>query len=188
MILGLEIEGFFRFESIADDGERTVHVAKRNAVHKEHMSIAIARALAGEDAGHIYSVHFGTGGATISSTGAITYAEPNVTGASDLHVPTYFELVDTKRGAPEGNLVSYRHVSGLLYSDVVVRATIDKNEPFGQAAFDNDTLNINNDFSFDEVALKTSDGLLLSHVIFAPVIKTSNRVYEAVYELRIRLM
>lgn len=187
--LNISVEGFVKIMSYADaDRNDPVELlSKRNAIHKEHMSIAMARAMAGEDSGHIYSMYFGSGGATIDQSGSITYSDPNVIGAADLNVPVYHEVVDSTRGAPDGNTVGSRHVVGLSYSDIEIRCVLDKSEPFGQPAFDNTVTTVEGDFVFDEIGLKTSDGLLLTHIVFAPITKSANRVIEVVYVLRVRI-
>lgn len=187
--LNISVEGHVKIMSYADNdrSDPIELLSKRNAIHKEHMSIALARALAGEDSGHVYSMHFGSGGATIDQSGSITYSDPNVIGAADLNVPAYHEVVDSTRGAPDGNTVGSRHVVGLLYTDVEIRCVLDKSEPFGQPAFDNTVTTVEGDFVFDEIGLKTSDGLLMTHIVFAPITKSANRVIEVVYVLRIRI-
>lgn len=162
---------------------------KRNAVHPEHASILIARAIANRENGSIYSMHFGTGGATVDPLGNITYATPNTTGAADLNNPVYFEVVDDNEGAPQGNQMAVRHINGTLFSDVEIRCVLDKNEPFGQPAFDNvGNINLNDSqFVFDEIGLKTEDGLLVTHITFSPVEKTASRILEIIYTLRISI-
>ena len=186
----LSIEGHVLIKSFGSDGksDEKIVLNKRNAIHKENMSIAIARALAGSDSGHVYSMHFGTGGATVDEAGDISYADPNVSGASDLNVPAYFEVVDDKRGAPDGNFAGTRHINGTVFSDVEIRCVLEKGEPIGQSAFDNVSSNIDGSFTFDEIALKTDDNLLLTHIVFNPIEKTANRVFEVVYTVRIRVL
>lgn len=181
------LEGHLRIIGYDDGSEPVELLNKRNAIHREHASILIARAMANRNNGSIYTMHFGTGGATIDPLGNITYASPNVTGSADLNVPAYFEVVDDNNGAPSGNQMAIRHVNGTLFSDIEIRCVIDKNEPFGQAAFDNVSgSNINNStFVFDEIGLKTEDGSLLTHVVFSPIEKSANRIIEVVYMLRI---
>jgi len=172
-----------------DDELANILVNKRNAVHNENASIIITRALANKENGSVYSMHFGSGGATIDPLGGIIYATPNTEGTSaSLYQETYFEVVDENRGAPEGNQMATRHVNGTLFSDVEIRCVLDKNEPFGQAAFDDVATNVNeNQYMFDEIGLKSEDGLLLTHVVFSPVEKSANRIIEVVYTLRIRI-
>lgn len=174
---------------IGDESKGKILLDRRNAIHPEHASLIIARGLAHRDDGYIYSMWFGTGGATIDPLGNIIYATPNTTGAADLNTPVYFEVVDDNSGAPAGNQMSVRHINGTLFSDVEIRCVIDKNEPFGQAAFDNvgDT-NINTSaFIFDEIGLKSKDDLLITHIVFSPIEKSANRIIEVVYTLRIRI-
>lgn len=174
-----------------DDMDKPGHVLldKRNAIHPEHASILIARAIANRDNGSFYTMHFGTGGATVDPLGNISYATPNTSGAADLNNPAYFEVIDDLEGAPSGNLMAVRHINGTLFSDVEIRCVIDKNEPFGQPAFDNiggTDINTSN-FVFSEVGLKTEDGLLVTHVTFSPVEKSANRIIEVVYTVRVSI-
>lgn len=171
------------------DGPGRVLLNKRNAIHPEHASILIARAIANRTEGSFYTMNFGTGGATVDPLGYITYATPNTTGAADLNNPSYFEVIDDLEGAPSGNLMAVRHINGTLFSDVEIRCIIDKNEPFGQSAFDNvggTDINTSN-FVFSEIGLKTEDGLLITHVTFSPVEKSANRIIEVVYTVRVSI-
>lgn len=189
----MECETSFDTEQLRDmymrNGQGQVLLDQRNAIHNEHASIILARGLANRDDGSVYSMHFGSGGATIDPLGDIIFATPNTVGASDLNVPTYFEVVDDTLGAPPGNQMAVRHVNGTLFSDVEIRCVIDKDEPFGQQAFDNVGFNINDAslFIFDEIGLKSQDGLLLTHITFSPIQKSANRIIEVVYTLRVRI-
>jgi hypothetical protein len=180
----------FEYESLDDVGtdKGKVLLDKRNAVHNENMSIGIARGMGNRDNGSVFSMHFGVGGATVDPLGNILFATPNTTGAADLNTPVYFEVVDDNQGAPAGNQMAVRHINGTLFSDLEVRCVVDKDEPFGQPAFDNVGTNLNTSlFVFDEIGLKTEDGLLLTHVVFSPVEKSANRIIEVVYTLRFRI-
>lgn len=174
---------------VGDASKAVVLLDAFNAIHPEHASLIIARGLAHRDNGYIYSMWFGTGGATIDPLGTIIYATPNTTGAADLNTPVYFEVVDDNSGAPAGNQMAVRHINGTLFSDVEIRCVIDKNEPFGQSAFDNvGNTNINSSaFVFDEIGLRSKDDLLITHIVFSPIEKSANRIIEVVYVLRIRI-
>ena len=164
---------------------------KHNDIHKENASILIARGISDRDNGVIYTMYFGIGGATIDSSGLIAFASPNVTGAAaDLHSPVYYEVVDDAQNAPSGNQISVRHLDGMLYTDVEVRCVLDRDEPYGQAALSNTgTINLNtNGFSFNEIGLKMGDGLLISHIVFTPILKASDRIIEVVYTIRVKVM
>ena len=83
------------------------------------------------------------------------------------------------------------------YTDVKVTCTLDFGEPSEQDANDNATTDTN--YVFDELGLygyyqDTASGtlditnsLLLSHVIFHPVQKSTNRQIEIVYTIRIQM-
>lgn len=182
----------FEYEDRSQVGTDTGRVIldKYNAVHPENMSILVARAVANRENGAIHSMYFGTGGATIDPLGNVQYASPNTTGAADLHVPVYFEVIDDTDNAPAGNQLAVRHIGGTLFSDVEARCILDKDEPFGQPLTDNvGPTNLNTDqFVFDEIGLKTADGLLVTHIVFTPIQKASNRIIEVVYLLRYRII
>jgi hypothetical protein len=183
----LSVVGHVRITSYSDSEGRDeiVHLDKRNACHKENLSLAIVRAMSGSSTGHIYTLNFGTGGATVNSLQSVVYSPPNVVGAADLNTPAYQEVVDPARGAPDGNSMTVRHVSGTTFSDIEIRCVMDKTEPAGQAVFDNATSV--GQFTFDEMGLKTDDGLLLTHFTFNPVQKTANRIMNVIYTLRVSL-
>lgn len=166
--------------------KKTGHVIldKKNAVHYENMSLAIGYALASNTTGFIYAMAFGNGGSAVSGTGAITYFPPNVTDPkADLYDPTYKKLIPANSST---NYIEVKHTQGTPYTDVVTTVTLDYNEPSGQEAFD-DASSSDGIFVFDELGLKTSDGLLLTHVIFNPIQKSLNRLIEVVYTLRIQM-
>ena len=168
---------------------------KRNAIHPENMSIAVARALAGLPEGHIQEMHFGNGGSNVTGDGTITYLPPNTTRFdADLYSPTYFKVVNQTSSLntdPSKNNITVRHTIGDLFTDLIIKCTLEFNEPAGQEAFDN-TVNLEGDFVFDEIGLKVFNpvpgaGELITHVIFSPIQKALNRQIEVEYTLRIQL-
>jgi len=177
---------------VRDPETEEVFVNKRNAIHFENMSVAIAKSLANKSDGPIYTMNFGNGGATVNGLGIITYLPPNVTGtAANLYNPTYFEIVDESRLAPPGNSMTVTHIRNALFSDIIITTVLGFGEPAGQSSFD-DATDMEQEFVFDEIGLKTFDadpnaGLLLTHVIFHPVQKSLNRSIEIIYTLRIQL-
>ena len=183
------VTGHVRIRDIETD---EVLVNKRNAIHNENISVALAKSLANKSDGPIYSMFFGNGGATVNGLGIITYLPPNTTGATaNLYNPTYFEVVDINRLAPADNSMTVTHLQNALFSDIIIKVVLGFGEPSGQSSFD-DATNMEQEFIFDEIGLKTfnSDpnaGLLLTHVIFHPVQKSLNRSIEVQYTLRIQL-
>jgi hypothetical protein len=171
-------------------------VDKRNAIHYENMSSALANSLANKSTGFVHEMAFGNGGATVDTTGVITYLTPNSTGTNaTLYNQTYYKVVDDNSSTNKDssrNKMEVRHTAGNKYTDIVVTCTLDYGEPTGQAAFDN-TTNFDGDYVFDELGLKswegTEDGAtnkLLTHVIFHPVQKSLNRLIQIDYTLRVQ--
>ena len=80
---------------IFDPNTDEVIVDKRNAIHYENISEALANSLANKTVGQIYSMAFGNGGSSVDPTGVITYLPPNTTGQNaNLYNPTYAKVVD----------------------------------------------------------------------------------------------
>ena len=187
------IQGHIR---IFDPNSQEVFVDKRNAIHYENMSIALAQSLANTNLGYIFQMAFGNGGSSVDPTGVITYLPPNVTGSNaDLYNQTYQKVVDQNSALntdPTRNKMTVLHTSGQVYTDILVSCLLDYGEPAGQQAFDNST-NFNGEFVFDELGLKswegaTDDLMLITHVIFHPVQKSLNRQIQIDYTVRIQTL
>jgi hypothetical protein len=187
---GVHIEGHIK---ISDPVSGEVYVNKRNAIHYENMSIALAQSIANSGNGSIYQMAFGNGGTAVDPTGIITYLTPNSSGSNaSLYNQTYAKVVDdrsTNNVDPNRNFVETRHVTGTNYSDVFITCLLDYGEPADQQAYDN-TTNNESAYVFDELGLKsynaTGSSLLLTHVIFHPVQKSLNRLIQVDYTVRIQ--
>jgi hypothetical protein len=189
-VTGVHIEGHIK---IHDPVSGEVYINKRNAIHYENISIALAQSLANSGQGFIYQMAFGNGGTAVDPTGIITYLTPNSTGSNaSLYNETYSKVVDDRSSNntdPTRNFIETRHVTGTNYTDVFVTCLLDYGEPSGQQAFDNAT-DSNSSYIFDELGLKsystTGQSLLLTHVIFHPVQKSLNRLIQIDYTVRIQ--
>ena len=188
---GFHFEGHIR---IHDPVTTEVFVDKRNAIHYENMSVAMVNSLSNQGYGTVYQMIFGTGGTTVDPTGLITYLTPNTVGVnSSLYNQTYQTVVDQnaiENQDPIRNKMEIRHISGATYSDILISCLLDYGEPLDQEAFDN-SVDMNGEFVFDELGLKglgpnTSDGKLLTHVIFHPVQKSLNRLLQIDYTIRVQ--
>lgn len=160
---------------------------KRNAVHNKNMAIALARGLANADNHQIFRIKLGNGGSAIDSMSMITYQPPNIIGSlATLYNTTYSEIVDeasTSVGAE--NSVTHQSTEN-PESIVICTATIAAGEPAGQDLTDSPpNANPEAQFAFDELGLFTNDDLLLTHVIFSPILKTANRELVITYTLTI---
>lgn len=195
---GINVQGHIK---IFDPESGEIYVDKRNAIHYENISEAIAYTLANKGQSYIYEMHFGNGGTSVDPTGIINYLPPNInTSNSNLYNPTFAKIVDNTSALnsdPTRNKIEIRHVPGRVYTDIVISCLIDYGEPTGQSAFDNST-NLEDTYTFDELGLKarstdgssglTTTGKLLTHVIFHPVQKSLNRLIQIDYTVRIQTL
>jgi hypothetical protein len=187
---GILVQGHIK---IYDPVSQEIFINKRNAIHYENMSIALAESLANSGQGFIYEMSFGNGGTSVDPTGVITYFTPNSTGSnSSLYNETYSKVVDdrsTNNTDPTRNKIETRHVTGTNYTDILVTCLLDYGEPADQSAFDNATFTEDN-YVFDELGLRSynpnGEGRLLTHVIFHPVQKSLNRLIQIDYTVRVQ--
>jgi len=188
----IRIQGHIK---IYDPVSKEVFVDKRNAIHYENFSIALANSIANLGTNFISEMAFGNGGSRIDPIGIITYLTPNTVGSNAaLYNQTYYKVVDSHNTFdldPARNFMEVRHVSGRYYTDVLISCLLDFGEPSGQAAFDT-SVNQDGTYVFDELGLRgysvdgPNTGLLLTHVIFHPVQKSLNRMIQIDYTVRIQ--
>jgi hypothetical protein len=187
---GIHIEGHIK---IHDPVSKEIFIDKRNAIHYENISLALAQSLANSGSGFVYQMAFGNGGTSIDPTGIITYLTPNTSGTNaSLYNQTYAKVVNqnsSNNTDPSRNFIETRHTTGTNYTDLFVTCLLDYGEPNTQSAFDTVT-NSNSQYVFDELGLRSynADGtsLLLTHVVFHPVLKSLNRLIQIDYTVRIQ--
>ena len=177
---------------IFDPETNEVFVNKRNAIHYENFSEALANSLSNKTNGFIYKMAFGSGGTSVSGSGVITYYPPNTsTQNTDLYTVVYEKVVDDTsllNTQPTNNKLEVRHVPGTVYSDILVTCLLDYGEPASAPVIDYAS-NVNTEtFVFDELGLKTATGKLLTHVIFHPVQKSLNRLIQIDYTVRVQTL
>jgi hypothetical protein len=194
-MIPIQIEGFVK---AFDPNTGEVFVDKKNAIHYENISEAMAYTLSSRGFGQIYKMAFGNGGASVDETGIITYLPPNTVGQNAaLYNQTYAKIIDDTNvlnADPTRNRMTVGHISGKVYSDIIVQCLLDYGEPPGQSAFDNGA-QLESTFTFDEIGLLADYGTdnvgneltkLLTHVIFHPVQKSLNRQIQVDYTIRIQ--
>jgi hypothetical protein len=178
-LAGIHIEGHIK---IFDPENNEIFINKRNAIHYENFSIALANNVANKGINFIDKMAFGNGGSRVDPTGIITYLTPNTTGvnATLYSYPTIYEkMLDTSS-------IQILHTPGNNYTDVLISCLLDYTDA-NQQAFDNEN-NSNGPFIFDELGLVDSTGNLLTHVIFHPVQKSLNRLIQIDYTVRIQTL
>ena len=185
-----DIKGFVK---ITDVLTQQILLEKCNAVNFENLSIAIAQSLgAGPlnayNSGFIYTMNFGNGGTTVNSAGIVTYNPPNVVGTNaQLYNQTYSKVVNNQFASDidvTNNNITYAHVTGKAYTDIIVKCRLDYGEPADQLPYDNSNY-INSEYAFDELGLFTYNGQLLTHLTYSPIVKSLNRLIDITYTLRI---
>ena len=191
---GIALSGHIK---IFDPQSGEVFVNKRNAIHYENFSYALAQSVSNAQQGWIHEMAFGNGGTSVDPTGVIKYLPTNTTGSnSALYNQTYYKVVDNYsiyNDDPTRNKIEIRHTAGTVYSDIFITCTLDYGEPSGQQAFDN-TTNFNDTFVFDELGIKSwngsavDQGNLLTHVIFHPIQKSLNRLIQIDYTIRVQTL
>ena len=187
---GVLLQGYIKIFN-PETGE--IFVDKRNAIHYENMSLALADSLANQGYGFINSMVFGNGGTSVDPTGIITYLSPNSTGTNaSLYSQTYTKVIEDNsinNTDPTRNKLETRHVSGTNYTDILATCLLDYGEPGGQDAIDNAT-GSDSLYVFDELGLvsyaTSGTGRLLTHVIFHPVQKSLNRLVQIDYTVRVQ--
>ena len=187
---GIFLEGHVK---IHDPKSGEVLLNKRNAIHYENMSIALAESLSNAGQGWVHEMSFGNGGTSLDPTGIITYLTPNSTGTNaSLYNQTFQKVVDDRsvnNTDPARNKIDIRHVSGTNYTDILVTCLLDYGEPNGQDAFDTAS-STESLYVFDELGLRgynpDGTGRLLTHVIFHPIQKSLNRLVQIDYTVRVQ--
>lgn len=196
---------------ITDKKTGEVLVDKNNAIHFGNMAFSLATALSHHTLNQsgIYYMGFGNGGSDVLSTGSIKYKTTN-TGttkdtSADLYNRTYFKSVAKPSTTTANSIVATGDANNNIqilestgaYTDLKVTCTLDFGEPSGQDA--TDVATSDTDYVFDELGLYAyyqdtssstldiTNSLLLSHVIFHPVQKSTNRQIEIVYTVRVQM-
>ena len=183
--LKVKMEGIVTIKD-AITGE--VILFQHNKIHPENMALAIVQSLGNKtDVGPIKSMAFGNGAAYVSGVGGITYLSPNTIGINaSLYNQTYSKTVDNNNTTnidQSNNNETWTHVNGNLFSDLTVTCTLEYNEPTGQNLIDNASTTTA-PYVFNEIGLIGYSGRLLTHCIFSPVEKSSNRIFAITYVLR----
>lgn len=198
MNIALDIQGWV---SIRDAQTNEMLVSRKNAIHYENFSEALAKSITAgplnandseSASGFIKTMAFGNGGTDVSPTGVITYKTPNYTGVNaTLYNQTYDKVVSQQFSVnfdPANNRMTVTHLVGKAYTDILVSCLLNYDEPTsGQQAFDN-TTDFNDNYVFDELGLKSAGGKLLTHVIFHPVQKSLNRLIQIDYTIRVQTL
>jgi hypothetical protein len=182
--MNFNIEGHIKIINLDDN---SVIVNKRNAINYQNFAKIISTVLANSGNNGIHSMAFGNGGVNVDSLGVITYKPTKTAGTSgSLYNENYSKIVQNDPQTDAENNLSFVYVDGNNYSDVVITATLDYDEPANYPETDT-TNNINDDYVFNEIGLKTLNDEYLTHIIFHPVLKSQNRKIQVIYTIRLTI-
>jgi hypothetical protein len=187
----IKVEGFVK---IIDSATGEIILDKKNAIHYENMSLAIAQSISHRGFGYFSAIALGNGASTIAGTGTVTYFPANIEGTdASLYNQTFEKLIDDNNNlntTDDRNFMEVVHTPGTTYTDIVIHCFLDYGEPNDQSAFDN-TESLNDTYVFNELGIKSypqngvGEGKLLSHCIFSPIEKSLNRAFDIIYTIRI---
>lgn len=197
-LLKVKMDGFIR---VWEKETGKVLLNHHNAINPENMSAALAFAVSALSNQTEYQKEciewlcFGNGGARATSANKYIYSTPQTLGRSaTLYHQTYKKNIGS--GHDSENYIEVTHVSGNLYTDIVVHCVLGKNEPEDQ-----DVSNIqsgNGDivaaYTFSELGIMTkgngedTNNHLLTHAVFYPVIKAQNTSLAIDYLLRLQVV
>ena len=157
-----------------------------NDINPENMSYAIALSLFGKKDGFIQYMAFGKGGARATSSNKYIYSVPQTVGRA---ASLYNEIIKINLENPdEDNYMVVTHATGNEYSDIMVRATLKKDELNGVLGSVGNNNSIVTEQSFSEIGLIAGDGSLLTHLCFSPVFKSDQASLIFDYLLRISIV
>ena len=196
--LKVKVEGHLR---IWERESGKILLETHNAIHPENMSAALSYSLSALSNPTEYQkeclewICFGNGGARATSSNKYIYATPQTLGRSaTLYHQTYKKNIGS--GHDENNYIAVTHVSGNLYTDIMVNCLLGVDEPEDQELSNVQSGNgdIVTTYSFSEIGLMTkgngedTNNKLLTHLTFYPVFKASNTSLQIQYLIRVQIV
>lgn len=174
----------------ADSGE--VLLDKYNAINFQNFAFAVAQAMSGGTTYAVNKLAFGYGGTTIDVNGNMTYKDARVSGQSvdGLYSTSPATIGADPTVSPLQKAATFivNNAANQPYSDLECKVILDYNEPDATGPVTDNASDFDDpdSFVFDEIALMSSAGTYLTHLIFHPIQKSNNRKLEILYTLRIR--
>jgi hypothetical protein len=175
--------------TITEKETSNVLLSQHNDIHPENFSLALAYSIS-NNGNYIKELALGNGGVRVNASQEYLYSSPQIIGKSaTLYNETYYKVVDQKSSENEDssrNYMTVSHVSGNVYTDILVHCSLEKNEPEGQNVINDSS--IISEYTFSEVGLRTNEGDLITHLCFAPITKKQNITLIFDYLIRIKLV
>lgn len=159
-----------------------------NDINPENMSYAIALSLCGKKDGFIKYMAFGNGGARATSSNKYIYSVPQTVGRAATLYNEISEATKDLSISDEDNYMTVTHATGNTYTDILVRATLKKEDLNGVLGSVGDNNSIVSEQSFSEIGLFSGDKSLLTHLCFSPVQKSQQSSLIFDYLIRIAVV
>lgn len=193
--LGFKLVGHLKINDITDPDNITEVLNKKNAIHDGNMVYCIAKQMIGQDSANTHAIGwiaFGDGGSEISDTGSVTYRPTNVSNNRN-ELADLYQRVYQKKIEDEGfNMIVNPTVHPTAIADININVILQQGEPSGILPMDN-TVEFTDKFVFDELGLFSNstdinDSYMLTHIVFHPIQKSLNRVFEIDYTIRFEII
>jgi len=187
----LNVKSVTGFVTVRDIDTKDVLREEQNAIHVGNLIVALGNTLIGNDDYFLNTMSFGSGATSITPDGQVFYRNKNVSSLYDptaeLYNLTYQKTLSNMSSATiidGNNIVGVTSESG--HFDINVICTLDYGEPSDQDLEATGTI-MDGPYIFDEIAMKTSNGLMVSHLVMHPVQKAANRAIEVEYTIRLQM-
>lgn len=161
---------------------------KHNDINNANMIASIVGSLSGDTTPRkITHLAFGNAGSSITNSGAINYKAPNTDNANG----TLYNETLRRELSPsdEDNKISTApDINDSNTQDILIEVTLGYGDSdlSGQSVLDNST-NFTGDFIFDEIGIVNEQGEFLTHIVFHPIEKSTNRKLVIEYTVRIKV-
>ena len=184
-LLKVKVQGHLR---ITEKESGNVLFDMHNDINPENFSLAIANSLTGNSAGFIRYMKFGNGGARATSSNKYIYSVPQTVGRAATLYNEISEATKDLSISDEDNYMTVTHATGNTYTDILVRATLKKEDLNGVLGSVGDNNSIVSEQSFSEIGLFSGDKSLLTHLCFSPVQKSQQSSLIFDYLIRIAVV
>ncbi len=185
---GIKVNGYIVMEEVSATGERVRVLEVENAIHPRNVSTIIGRGLAGLSGAGVGGLVLGNGGASVGGDGSVVYnAARVVENDATLYNQTYKVLLSGGDNGVTGQSGLFCTMAqGAVGATVVVTATavIPAQYPIGQSDTDG-VVGMSNPYAWDEIGLISTDGKLLTHKVFSPILKSKAKELVISYALTI---
>jgi len=188
--LNLDGDNISSVITLRDKDTKDVLFYGHNAIHIGNLIVALGNSFIGDNSYFLDTMAFGSGATSITPDGQVFYRNKNVSSmydpTADLYNLTYQK---TFSNLASTNTVVGNNVMGVIseqgHFDLNIVSTLDYGEPSQQ---DLEAIGVEMDapYVFDEIALKTNNGLMISHLIMHPIMKAANRAIEVEYTVRLQ--